>query len=149
MARLVAKDGGDILVGTSGDDILVAGDTNTSQPDHILSNGMDYLTGGAGADVFDFTALNADGSNKATSAFITDFQVGVDKLMIEDLKGGHDTFHDLHFSVMIGGLDPMIVETVFDAGHDRIVLVGVSYNDLTANDFIFSATAAVPLHHLH
>lgn len=133
MTRLVAQDGGDTLVGTSGDDVLVAGDTNTRQPDHVLSNGVDYLTGGAGADIFDFSALNADGSNKATTAYITDFQVGIDKIMVEDLPGHHDNIHDLHFS-----LQHETYGLVIDAGHDRIELVGV-WQNLTASDFIFSS----------
>ena len=131
MTRLVAKDGGDNLVGTSGDDILVAGGTNTSQPDHILSNGIDYLTGGAGADLFDFSALNADGSNEATTAYIMDFQVGIDKIMVEDLKGHNDNIHDLHFS-----LQHETYGVVIDAGHDRIVLVGV-WSIPAPSDFIF------------
>jgi len=139
----MAKDGGDVLVGTSGDDALIAGDTNTSQPDHILSNGVDYLTGGAGADVFDFSAFNADGSNKATTAYITDFQVGVDKIMVEDLPGKTDNMHDMHFAPSteydkLGHNEHHeSYGTLIDAGHDRIILVGVSYTDLSANDFIF------------
>ena len=130
MTRLVAKDGGDTLLGTSGDDMIVAGDTNTS-PDHILSNGIEYLTGGTGADIFDFSARNADGSDKATTAYITDFQVGIDKIMVEDLKGHNDNIHDLHFS-----LQHETYGVVIDAGHDRIVLVGV-WSIPAPSDFIF------------
>ncbi|MGV6850521.1 MAG: calcium-binding protein [Marinibacterium sp.] len=64
---LLGKDGDDTLDGGSGNDILQGGE------------GQDILTGGAGADVFYFV----EGDSNDVNDTITDFEVGVDTIIID------------------------------------------------------------------
>lgn len=81
---LIGGAGHDTLLGDAGDDRLVAG----KGVDHV-----DVMTGGAGADIFDFSALGSasvahSGTNPSYQE-ITDFQVGVDDIDLSfALKAG-------------------------------------------------------------
>jgi Ca2+-binding RTX toxin-like protein len=78
----VVLDGGaghDLLVGGAGLDVLIGGDGDDTL---VGGHGLDVLTGGAGADrfVLDY----GDGPD-----LITDFQSGVDKIVLGDEFGWH------------------------------------------------------------
>lgn len=79
------NDGDNILVGNSGKNSLRGGagsDTiDGGAGDDVISGGSghDFLTGGAGADKFIFDASLTSGN----SDNITDFQVGIDKIVLD------------------------------------------------------------------
>ena len=79
--------GNDKLVGGIGSDTIQGGAGNDTL---IGSQGNDVLTGGAGADTFVFHA--GGGSDN-----ITDYQVGIDRLMINDaiLRQSVPGFYDI------------------------------------------------------
>jgi Ca2+-binding RTX toxin-like protein len=70
---LYGDNGNDSLSGDAGDDLLLGG------------NGNDTLRGGAGADRFDFSAIlaNAGKGGGIGNDTITDFQRGIDKLVLD------------------------------------------------------------------
>ena len=80
---LFADDSGVVLDGGFGDDLLVGGAgldvlTGGSGSDQLEGGlGLDVLTGGAGADYFSF-------SRNAGPDVVTDFQSGVDKIVLDD-----------------------------------------------------------------
>lgn len=80
---LFADDSGMVLDGGAGDDLLVGGAgldvlTGGSGNDTLEGGlGLDVLTGGAGADFFNFS--REDGPD-----LVTDFQSGVDKIVLDD-----------------------------------------------------------------
>lgn len=106
--RLQGGAGGDILSGGGGADLLAGGEGN------------DVLTGNAGADEFLF------GANGGRDR-VTDFQRGLDLLLIEDHDGG---FADLRISKSGNAL-----RVVHDGG--VILLDGMAGVKLTAADFDF------------
>jgi Ca2+-binding RTX toxin-like protein len=79
---LFADDSGVVLDGGAGDDLLVGGAgldvlTGGSGSDSLEGGlGLDVLTGGAGADYFSF-------SRNAGPDLVTDFQSGVDKIVLD------------------------------------------------------------------
>ncbi|MGA9581018.1 MAG: cadherin domain-containing protein [Allosphingosinicella sp.] len=110
--------GNDILLGENGNDKLFGGDGRD-----LLAggNGSDVLEGGAGADIFQF----GKGGGRDT---VTDFEVGVDRIALEDgigVAGGQvgDVDGD-------GVLDMVLV---FTKGGGQAVLLGVS--DFSLIDF--------------
>lgn len=113
---LYGDDGADVLYGDPGNDRLWG------------SRGNDTLSGGAGADVFIFAT--GDGADT-----IQDFDVFASGDLI-----------DLRAVATIAGWDDLIgahmlqsgADTLIDAGNgDSIRLIGVTFTDLAASDFLF------------
>lgn len=106
------------VVGGEGDDLIVAD----------LRKGADHtLTGGTGADVFEFTDQQ---DNKASKVVITDFELGVDDLIIDDMTSAE--WAALFFE---GSFNTSVAETpegdiVLGIGsNDQITLQGISVSD--------------------
>ncbi len=110
---------------TAGDDAIVA----TKFDDTIVySGGNDILTGGLGADIFEF---NFGSGNDV----VTDFTDGADLI---DLSATGLTFADLTVS-NTGSGDTLIG---YDDGNastplDELTLTGISAAQITASDFVF------------
>lgn len=130
--RLVGGRGDDVLIGRGGDDLLNAGGRNDAlfggrgadrlsggSGDDMLQGGQgtDSLTGGAGADVFVFDRLSGGKArNKADQ--ITDFEIGIDKILIE--PAGSAEF-ELALSGMANSAGPSIATR--GVGTDTLVRV--------------------------
>jgi Ca2+-binding RTX toxin-like protein len=113
-------DGHDWLTGGNGDDALDGGTGN----DRLEGErGDDRLTGGTGADLFLF-------GKSGGSDVVTDYQVGVDKLVLQDGIGvksatSGDVNHD--------GIADLTIAFSNDGGH--VTLLGVSQlSDVTFGD---------------
>ncbi|MCR0983717.1 Ig-like domain-containing protein [Roseomonas populi] len=108
--RLLGGKGIDTLYGELGNDVLDGGDG-----DDILNGGAgsDRLSGGQGADLF-----VVEGGLLAGVDTITDFQVGVDHLRLEDMRG----FIGLEMDVNFDGTQDSVL--LFALGSVR--LLGVS-----------------------
>jgi VCBS repeat-containing protein len=103
--------GNDILIGENGNDLLFGGDGRD-----VLAggNGNDALNGGAGADIFQF----GKGGGSDT---VSDFEVGVDRLALEDgISVAGSQTGDVNGD---GVLDTTVV---FTNGGGSAVLLGVS-----------------------
>ncbi|TWH96157.1 putative Ig domain-containing protein [Bradyrhizobium daqingense] len=109
---VVGSNFADVLVGNNGTNILFGGGEN------------DRLTGGLGADIF----MYAQGGGTDT---ITDFQVGVDKLLISGVVGVTSI---ANLNVSQAGTSTLIV---LGSG---FVLENVTPDQLTDSDFIFNQT---------
>jgi Ca2+-binding RTX toxin-like protein len=106
-----------LVLGSNGVDTLTGG----LQSDTLVAGtGTQTMTGLDGADVFRFHV-------GPTSATITDFQPGVDKLEFDD--GGKLSFSDAHITEHHGN-------TVVEIGDDHIELLGVRPFQLSNHDFI-------------
>jgi hypothetical protein len=108
---LYGGSGNDILIGENGNDLLFGGDGRD-----VLAggNGTDLLEGGAGADIFQF----GRGGGRDT---VTDFQVGVDRIALEDgigVAGGK--VGD------VNGDGVQDLTLVFTNGGGQAILLGVS-----------------------
>ena len=135
--EIYGEEGNDILYGDlygSGHDSLNGGSGNDTL---VGGGGADVLTGGSGSDRF---ALNLDvqdigfilpGSGhpapNAEFDIITDFQDGVDKLL---LSGGVQHHHLVLTSSVLGGT------SIRYKGHVIAEVSGISPGQLTSNDFI-------------
>jgi hypothetical protein len=125
-----------LVVGADGKDTLLGG----VQGDYLFAGkGSQTLTGGDGADKFVFGAK--------TYATVTDFQVGLDELVFQDLaqgttghayghvknggNAGQLDFGDVHIASNHGN-------AVVDVGGTHVELVGVTPEQLTQHDFLFS-----------
>jgi hypothetical protein len=116
-----------LVVGANGNDTL-SGGTNG---DYLFAGkGLQTLTGGAGADTFVL--------KPGTSAKVTDFQAGVDELVLQDFAnnnsghghGGHNEQSNVHIHSDHG-------HTVVDVGGAHIELVGVKPGQITDHDVVF------------
>lgn len=132
--------GKDFLAGLSGNDIIEGGDGNdtitggfdsgrifiNAAGEAKLKLGGDILTGGAGADIFKYSSK---GSQDEGSDLITDFESGVDKLV---LYGAEKEIMDVANG------------TYIKFGDDRgIIVQGVSSADLAAD--IIDNTPPAPI----
>lgn len=156
---IYAGKGNDIVYGGSGDDIILgikghnelygeAGNDTVNTGDHTstvdagagddlivarMKKGADHmLTGGAGADTFEFVYQNA---KKAADVTITDFELGVDQFVIGGLSA--EAWVDINFA-LAGALDPDILSevngnAVLEIGlSDTITFEGISEADFTS-----------------
>lgn len=93
---LIGGAGNDQLFGGAQNDVLIGGDGN----DYLVGDaGYDKLTGGAGSDKFVF-----EGPNDASDQ-ITDFQHGVDKIVLSGADYGVTTLSDFDF---VSGSRPVV-----------------------------------------
>lgn len=156
--RIYAGKGNDIVYGGSGDDIILgikghnelygeAGNDTVNTGDHTstvdagagddlivarMKKGADHmLTGGAGADTFEFVYQNA---KKAADVTITDFELGVDQFVIGGLSA--EAWVDINFA-LAGALGSDILSevngnAVLEIGlNDTITFEGISEADFT------------------
>ncbi|MEH2223931.1 esterase-like activity of phytase family protein [Nostoc sp.] len=108
----------DSLFGGDGDDVLFAG-----------QQGGDRLTGGAGADQF----WIANASLPTSKNIVTDFAIAIDKIGL----GGIGVTQFSALTLLQQGSD-----TLVKTGNTELAsLVGITSTNLTANDFVFSASA--------
>jgi Ca2+-binding RTX toxin-like protein len=115
---LFADDSGVVLDGGAGDDLLIGGagwDVLVGGTGHDTLEGglgLDVLTGGAGADHFVFN--RGDGHD-----LVTDFQQGVDKIVLGDLLGDiflpfgvdHELWTGTEVPTFNGGRDHLFYDT--------------------------------------
>ncbi|MEH2294914.1 phytase [Nostoc sp.] len=107
----------DSLFGGDGDDVLFAG-----------QGGSDRLNGGAGADQF----WIANASLPASKNIVTDFTIGIDKIGL----GGIGVTQFSALTLLQQGSD-----TLVKTGNTELAsLLGITSTNLTANDFVFSAS---------
>lgn len=120
------------IIGGAGNDVLYAGEGNNAlfglDGVDILNGrkGNDSLTGGGDSDRFEFgTRFGVD--------TITDFEIGVDEINLYRWKAVTD-FDDLldNHAFDKGG------NVEFRAGKDKLILLGVSKDDLVETDFNFA-----------
>jgi len=94
-----------IIQGTIGNDTLVGTSTN----DQLLGiGGIDYLEGGAGADQFVLGDVNGSFYTQAgwnDSAYIEDFEVGIDQLVLHGSANDYTTESDGQGSLLYAGDD--------------------------------------------
>ena len=116
-----------LVVGANGNDTLSGG----TDGDYLFAGkGLQTLTGGAGADTFVL--------KPGTSGKITDFQAGVDELVLQDFAnnnsghghGGHNDQSNVHIHSDHGN-------TVVDVGGAHIELVDVKPGQITDHDVVF------------
>ena len=125
--RLSGGAGKDKLVGGAGDDRLSGGRGNDrlkgGAGDDVLDGGAgnDRLKGGAGSDVFVFSAGRD---------VVLDFTPGEDVLDLSD-AAGIETFEDVQDAARERGN-----KVVLDLDEGRLVLKGVEFADLGADDFL-------------
>lgn len=111
----------DLLVGGSGNDDLFGGRNKDTllggKGDDKLTGGTnhDILTGGAGADMFIFGRGVREGND-----IITDFEVGVDTLIIEIARGFNIEDTVSGALITINGLNTVLLEGVFEADLDPL-----------------------------
>jgi Ca2+-binding RTX toxin-like protein len=117
--RMFGGNGDDVMFGNIQRDRLVGHNGNDT-----LSGGFgrDILTGGDGNDIFHFDARHG-------KDLITDFTVGEDKLLL-DYEGAN--FEDLEFRATNDG------GTRIFTAHGTIELTGVTPEDLSVSDFMFT-----------
>ena len=134
--RIVIGSGGGaaVLRGNGGNDTLVGGDG----ADQIRGGlGDDSMTGGAGADVFIFA------STDGTADVITDWQIGVDKLVFTGLSGEFTYLGSADFVVGAGSQarmvgDVLAVDTDGNGTENvSITMTGETDASLTQTDFIW------------
>jgi Ca2+-binding RTX toxin-like protein len=97
--------GNDTIIGGAGNDVLIGGDGNDLLSSYL---GADQLTGGAGADTFNFSWY--DSSSLAGIDTITDFQTGVDTILMRGASSASivdngDGTWDVIGAVSPGGFD--------------------------------------------
>ncbi|MEH1768428.1 MAG: phytase [Nostoc sp.] len=107
----------DSLFGGDGDDVLFAG-----------QQGGNSLAGGTGADQF----WIANASLPTSKNIVTDFAIGIDKIGLGGI--GVSQFSGLTLLQQSN-------DTLVKIGNtDLVLLVGITSTNLTANDFVFSAS---------
>jgi Ca2+-binding RTX toxin-like protein len=85
-------DGNDTLSGGRGDDTILGGQGN----DTLFGNaGNDRLTGGVGGDLFGFSSTTPFASANLGMDEITDFAIGVDKILLDQTTFGVLTVADI------------------------------------------------------
>ena len=124
--RLFGEEGRDTITAAANDYAHGGADNDTltggagmQELDGGLGN--DVLTGSAGGDFFDFH--DNWGNDR-----ITDFQIGLDKLNMQNVTG-LDSFSQLSIHAVSGG-------TAIDFGGNSIVLSGVQVQNVTADMFL-------------
>lgn len=127
--------GGDSLFGGSGNDILFGGVGNDqlnggAGSDQLYGGtGDDTLAGATGADRFYF-------SNDHGSDSITDFEVGVDQLVLANTVIDFEDLADVIASSIettINGTAGVLIDT---GSENSLFLAGLSLNDLTADSLV-------------
>lgn len=113
----------DRVIGTAGNDVIIGSDNS-----ELLEGwrGDDLMTGGMGRDIFRF---RDDFGNDT----ITDFEIGVDKLRMNDVSDLFDEFDGL--DIQQDG-DDTIIRVIGDE-QNSITLQNVEASTLSASDFIF------------
>jgi len=109
--ELFGAGGHDLLLGGNGQDSLDGGDGNDALAG---GHGGDWLTGGAGADLF---VLGEGGGEDV----ITDFEVGVDRLVLQDGIAVKNAFIA---DVDEDGVDDLVI--AFTNGGGAVALLGVT-----------------------
>ncbi|MEO1537617.1 MAG: hypothetical protein AAFR73_07775 [Pseudomonadota bacterium] len=105
--QIIGSDASETLVGGAGDDIILDGD------------GSDVLTGGAGADLF---ILVPDGETD----YITDFEVGVDRLDLSD--------YDFLYDISQVSIIPTSDGATLTFGGETLIITTSDQTPLTADD---------------
>jgi Ca2+-binding RTX toxin-like protein len=137
---LVGSAGGDTLTGEAGNDKLVGG------------IGRDGLTGGTGSDTFIFYSASESGATSATGDVIRDFQHLTDLIDLSAIDAKYSTVANDSFTfigsaaftaegqirAIQSGANTLIeVNAGGTSGAETsVLLAGVSFTTITANDFI-------------
>ncbi|TCS59819.1 Ca2+-binding RTX toxin-like protein [Primorskyibacter sedentarius] len=122
--------GNDLIRGGAGQDWLRGGSDNDTingqeGSDQIQGGwGNDLLTGGAGNGVEDVFVFARDGRDWGD--VITDFEVGVDKLVLGDVETGFRGYNGIELTTQDGN-------AVIWANNEYIVLRGVTAQEVTRN----------------
>jgi Ca2+-binding RTX toxin-like protein len=121
-------------------------DLGTGDDVITLGNGVDEVLAGSGADRFIFTAISQ--STTAVTDIFGDFTVGTDDLVFDGLLTGTFTYLGNAGSFSATGnsqayfdnaSDKLFVDTNGNGTTDMVIkLTGVSYDDMTTSDFIWS-----------
>ena len=115
---IIGWTGDDFLYGQAGEDVITGGD------------GSDHIWGGSEADVFVFTRQAGPALALDT---IYDFEVGVDTLDLTAFNVAGKAEIDSKYDVYDDGTNTRI-----DFGFgDEVLLLNVSFDDLTDGDFLF------------
>lgn len=150
---LLGGSGNDLIVGDDGDDTLKGGDgddyLNGQWGNDVLDGGdgddqlwggyggwfgtvQNTMTGGAGSDTFNMSYQGQ------IINFVTDFEVGVDKVGMSDFGLGFDEFAEaMSISTQVGNDVVIDISSYTHGGTNQMVLQNVQLTDLTANDFSF------------
>ncbi len=131
-----------VIDGLAGDDVIDASKMTSPTMQFILDGGAgndvlhggagdDMLTGGAGADRFAFSGSNGTDT-------ITDFQHGLDQILITGYGSALDSFGDLGGQITQVGADVHIDLGAKVAGAGTIVLQNTQLATISASDFAFS-----------
>src|SRR5690606_2683062 len=105
--------------------------------------GVDQLTGGSGADIFDYNSNGASGIGSGNRDIITDFATGTDQIDLADFSGSFvflgtsaftGTANEVRY-VQSGGDTIVQVDTDADASTDfEVQLTGLI--SLNSSDFV-------------
>jgi Ca2+-binding RTX toxin-like protein len=131
-----------VIDGLAGDDVIDASKMTSPTMQFILDGGAgndvlhggagnDMLTGGAGADHFAFSGSNGTDT-------ITDFQHGLDQILIAGYGSALDSFGDLRGQIAQVGADVHIDLGAKVAGAGTIVLQNTQLATISASDFAFA-----------
>jgi len=125
--RLNGGAGNDYLKGGKGGDILLGGDGD----DWIEGGqGPDILTGGAGSDLFE-VQYKSNQSGYDFADVITDFQDGIDKFKLNDLR-----FSDIQIVPGSGSAANDTLLLLAGTGKTLATLQGVNSSLINVSDFI-------------
>jgi Ca2+-binding RTX toxin-like protein len=131
-----------VIDGLAGDDVIDASNMTSPTMQFILDGGAgndvlhggagdDTLTGGAGADHFAFSGSNGTDT-------VTDFQHGLDQILITGYGSALDSFSDLGGQITQVGADVHIDLGAKVAGAGTIVLQNTQLATISASDFAFA-----------
>ncbi|PZX28631.1 hemolysin type calcium-binding protein, partial [Rhodobacter capsulatus] len=140
--RLSDRSGADLLDGGAGNDLLIATDDPASTAadtllggagdDTLIGDLLDTMTGGEGADAFT-TGYTSAGDSAPEVVVVTDFTVGTDRLVLEDVPA----------DAVISIIDRDLGAVVRVNGADAFRLHGVAASDITLDMItVTPATAA-------
>jgi len=139
MTDILGTFGSETLTGGNGDDLIrgLAGndtiDGGAGNDDIFGGPGTNILTGGTGNDVF---GIEARGSQIHD---IQDFTLGEDRIDLSFLNIPNFEILD---PFITQELDDIFITFEFDGGTEQIILRDISFNDLSAADFIFNTDNA-------
>lgn len=141
MADIIGTTGNDVLDGESENDLirgLTGNDViNGGDGDDVIFGGGDSntLTGGAGNDVFGIEERSTSSNGGDQIHDIQDFTIGEDRIDLSFLN--IPDFETLQ-PFLSQDFDDLIIEFSSDSFAERFILRDVSFNDLSASDFIFN-----------
>jgi len=145
MADIIGDDSSETLTGTDDNDLIRGlGGADTidggAGADTIFGGGgTNLLTGGTGNDIFGIEARSLASNGGSQIHDIQDFTLGEDRI---DLSFLNIASFEALLPFMTQSLDDLIITFENDGLTEQFILRDISFNDLSAADFIFNTDNA-------